>query len=127
MRRLILILLLLQLSLHTMRGYIEKDLEQIVGLQTDAPLKRAIIPFGGIRMVESSGHAYNREPDPELKKSLLNIVQNTHNKVVFDVYTPDILKCRKSGILTGLPDAYGRGRIIGDYRRVALVRYRVPT
>ncbi|HEK2662287.1 TPA: formate C-acetyltransferase [Proteus mirabilis] len=100
-------------------GYIEKDLEQIVGLQTDAPLKRAIIPFGGIRMVESSCHAYNRELDPELKK-IFTEYRKTHNQGVFDVYTPDILKCRKSGILTGLPDAYGRGRIIGDYRRVAL-------
>ncbi|SSL79888.1 pyruvate formate-lyase [Klebsiella pneumoniae] len=100
-------------------GYIEKDLEQIVGLQTDAPLKRAIIPFGGIRMVESSCHAYNRGLDPELKK-IFTEYRKTHNQGVFDVYTPDILKCRKSGILTGLPDAYGRGRIIGDYRRVAL-------
>ncbi|HGN2054428.1 TPA: formate C-acetyltransferase [Proteus mirabilis] len=100
-------------------GYIEKDLEQIVGLQTDALLKRAIIPFGGIRMVESSCHAYNRELDPELKK-IFTEYRKTHNQGVFDVYTPDILKCRKSGILTGLPDAYGRGRIIGDYRRVAL-------
>ena len=100
-------------------GYIAKDLEQIVGLQTDAPLKRAIIPFGGIRMVESSCHAYNRELDPELKK-IFTDYRKTHNQGVFDVYTPDILKCRKSGILTGLPDAYGRGRIIGDYRRVAL-------
>ncbi|WP_099075005.1 formate C-acetyltransferase [Proteus alimentorum] len=100
-------------------GYITKDLEQIVGLQTDAPLKRAIIPFGGIRMVESSCHAYNRELDPELKKIFTNY-RKTHNQGVFDVYTPDIMKCRKSGILTGLPDAYGRGRIIGDYRRVAL-------
>ncbi|NBM54259.1 formate C-acetyltransferase [Proteus vulgaris] len=100
-------------------GYITKDLEQVVGLQTDAPLKRAIIPFGGIRMVESSCHAYNRELDPELKK-IFTDYRKTHNQGVFDVYTPDIMKCRKSGILTGLPDAYGRGRIIGDYRRVAL-------
>ncbi|WP_100159565.1 formate C-acetyltransferase [Proteus columbae] len=100
-------------------GYITKDLEQIVGLQTDAPLKRAIIPFGGIRMVESSCQAYNRELDPELKK-IFTDYRKTHNQGVFDVYTPDIMKCRKSGILTGLPDAYGRGRIIGDYRRVAL-------
>lgn len=100
-------------------GYIAKDLEKIVGLQTDAPLKRAIIPFGGIRMVESSCQAYNRELDPELKK-IFTSYRKTHNQGVFDVYTPDIIKCRKSGILTGLPDAYGRGRIIGDYRRVAL-------
>ncbi|MFW3298719.1 pyruvate formate lyase family protein, partial [Enterobacter quasiroggenkampii] len=72
-----------------------------------------------IRMVESSCHAYNRELDPELKK-IFTEYRKTHNQGVFDVYTPDILKCRKSGILTGLPDAYGRGRIIGDYRRVAL-------
>ncbi|MDE9453300.1 formate C-acetyltransferase [Xenorhabdus bovienii] len=100
-------------------GYIAKDLEQIVGLQTEAPLKRAIIPFGGIKMVESSCQAYNRELDPKLKQ-IFTDYRKTHNQGVFDVYTPDILKCRKSGVLTGLPDAYGRGRIIGDYRRVAL-------
>ncbi|MDE1478652.1 formate C-acetyltransferase [Xenorhabdus bovienii] len=100
-------------------GYIAKDLEQIVGLQTEAPLKRAIIPFGGIKMVESSCKAYNRELDPKLKQ-IFTDYRKTHNQGVFDVYTPDILKCRKSGVLTGLPDAYGRGRIIGDYRRVAL-------
>ncbi|WP_340622074.1 formate C-acetyltransferase [Xenorhabdus siamensis] len=100
-------------------GYIEKDLEQIVGLQTEAPLKRAIIPFGGIKMVEGSCKAYNRELDPKLKQ-IFTEYRKTHNQGVFDVYTSDILKCRKSGVLTGLPDAYGRGRIIGDYRRVAL-------
>ncbi len=100
-------------------GYIEKELEQIVGLQTDAPLKRALIPFGGIKMVEGSCKAYDRELDPALKK-IFTEYRKTHNQGVFDVYTPDIMKCRKSGILTGLPDAYGRGRIIGDYRRVAL-------
>ncbi|OTA15002.1 formate acetyltransferase 3 [Xenorhabdus vietnamensis] len=100
-------------------GYIEKDLEQIVGLQTEAPLKRAIIPFGGIKMVEGSCKAYNRDLDPKLKQ-IFTEYRKTHNQGVFDVYTPDILKCRKSGVLTGLPDAYGRGRIIGDYRRVAL-------
>ncbi|SFN60629.1 formate C-acetyltransferase [Xenorhabdus japonica] len=100
-------------------GYIEKDLEQIVGLQTEAPLKRAIIPFGGIKMVEGSCKAYNRELNPKLKQ-IFTEYRKTHNQGVFDVYTPDILKCRKSGVLTGLPDAYGRGRIIGDYRRVAL-------
>ncbi|MBD2814033.1 formate C-acetyltransferase [Xenorhabdus sp. Flor] len=100
-------------------GYIEKDLEQIVGLQTEAPLKRAIIPFGGIKMVEGSCKAYNRELDPKLKQ-IFSEYCKTHNQGVFDVYTPDILKCRKSGVLTGLPDAYGRGRIIGDYRRVTL-------
>jgi len=100
-------------------GYIQKDLETIVGLQTDAPLKRAIIPNGGIRMVEGSAKAYNRELDPEISK-IYTDYRKTHNAAVFDVYSPDILKCRKTGILTGLPDAYGRGRIIGDYRRVAL-------
>ncbi|MEY0765883.1 formate C-acetyltransferase [Providencia huaxiensis] len=100
-------------------GYITKELETIVGLQTDAPLKRGLIPFGGIKMVEGSCKAYDRTLDPEIKK-IFTEYRKTHNQGVFDVYTPDILKCRKSGILTGLPDAYGRGRIIGDYRRVAL-------
>ncbi|MDZ7278897.1 formate C-acetyltransferase [Pantoea eucrina] len=100
-------------------GYINKALETIVGLQTDAPLKRALIPFGGIKMVEGSCKVYGRELDPGLKK-VFTEYRKTHNQGVFDVYTPDILRCRKSGILTGLPDAYGRGRIIGDYRRVAL-------
>ncbi|UPQ88921.1 formate C-acetyltransferase [Vibrio sinaloensis] len=100
-------------------GYIEKDLETIVGLQTDAPLKRAIIPNGGIRMVEGSCKVYGRELDPAISK-IYSEYRKTHNAGVFDIYTPDILKCRKSGVLTGLPDAYGRGRIIGDYRRVAL-------
>lgn len=100
-------------------GYIEKDLETIVGLQTDAPLKRAIIPNGGIRMVEGSCKVYGRELDPQISK-IYSEYRKTHNAGVFDIYTPDILACRKSGVLTGLPDAYGRGRIIGDYRRVAL-------
>lgn len=100
-------------------GYIDKSLETIVGLQTDAPLKRAIIPFGGIKMVEGSCKVYGRELDSALKK-IFTDYRKTHNQGVFDVYTPDILRCRKSGVLTGLPDAYGRGRIIGDYRRVAL-------
>ncbi|MBS0875990.1 MULTISPECIES: formate C-acetyltransferase [unclassified Tatumella] len=100
-------------------GYINKSLEKIVGLQTEAPLKRAIIPYGGIRMVEGSCQVYGRELDPTLKK-IFTEYRKTHNQGVFDVYTPDIMRCRKSGILTGLPDAYGRGRIIGDYRRVAL-------
>ena len=100
-------------------GYINKQLEKIVGLQTEAPLKRALIPFGGIKMVEGSCKAYNRELDPMLKK-IFTEYRKTHNQGVFDVYTPDILRCRKSGVLTGLPDAYGRGRIVGDYRRVAL-------
>ncbi|MGF1829465.1 MULTISPECIES: formate C-acetyltransferase [Photobacterium] len=100
-------------------GYIEKELETIVGLQTDAPLKRALIPNGGIRMIENSCKVYGRELDPMLNK-VYSELRKTHNQGVFDVYTPSILKCRKSGVLTGLPDAYGRGRIIGDYRRVAL-------
>ncbi|KAE9529336.1 formate C-acetyltransferase [Testudinibacter aquarius] len=100
-------------------GYIQQDLEKIVGLQTDAPLKRAIIPFGGIKMVEGSCQVYGRQLDPQVKK-IFTEYRKTHNQGVFDVYTPDILRCRKSGVLTGLPDAYGRGRIIGDYRRVAL-------
>ncbi|KUI99805.1 formate C-acetyltransferase [Vibrio sp. MEBiC08052] len=100
-------------------GYINKDLETIVGLQTEAPLKRAIIPNGGIRMVESSCQAYGRELDPQVKK-IFTEYRKTHNQGVFDIYTPAIMKCRKSGVLTGLPDAYGRGRIIGDYRRIAL-------
>ena len=100
-------------------GYIEHDLEKIVGLQTDKPLKRAIIPFGGIKMVEGSCQVYGRELDPQLKK-IFTDYRKTHNQGVFDVYTKDIMNCRKSGVITGLPDAYGRGRIIGDYRRVAL-------
>ncbi|QUY49934.1 formate C-acetyltransferase [Serratia plymuthica] len=100
-------------------GYIAKELETIVGLQTDEPLKRALIPFGGIKMVEGSCKVYGRELDPQLKKVFTDY-RKTHNQGVFDVYTKDILNCRKSGVLTGLPDAYGRGRIIGDYRRVAL-------
>ncbi|WP_163937111.1 formate C-acetyltransferase [Paraferrimonas sp. SM1919] len=100
-------------------GYINKDQETIVGLQTEAPLKRAIIPNGGIRMVESSCKVYGRELDAGIKQTYTEH-RKTHNAGVFDVYSPDILRCRKSGVLTGLPDAYGRGRIIGDYRRVAL-------
>lgn len=100
-------------------GYINKDLETIVGLQTDAPLKRAMLPNGGIRMVESSCAAYGRELDEDVKY-VYSELRKTHNQGVFDVYTPEIMACRKSGVLTGLPDAYGRGRIIGDYRRVAL-------
>lgn len=100
-------------------GYINQSLETIVGLQTDKPLKRAIIPFGGIRMIESSCQAYNRTLDPTVLEIFTNY-RKTHNQAVFDVYTPEIVACRKSGIITGLPDAYGRGRIIGDYRRIAL-------
>ncbi|MET4878917.1 formate C-acetyltransferase [Morganella morganii] len=100
-------------------GYINKDLEKVVGLQTEKPLKRAMLPFGGIRMIEGSCKAYGREMNPQVEK-IFTEYRKTHNQGVFDVYTPDIIRCRKSGVLTGLPDAYGRGRIIGDYRRVAL-------
>lgn len=100
-------------------GYIDKDLEDIVGLQTDAPLKRAIMPFGGIRIVEKSCEAYGREIDPETDE-IFHKYRKTHNDGVFSVYTPDIRAARSSHLITGLPDGYGRGRIIGDYRRVAL-------
>lgn len=100
-------------------GYIDQSLETIVGLQTDKPLKRAIICNGGIRMVETSCEVYGRQLDPQVKK-IFSDYRKTHNQGVFDVYTKDIVNCRKSGVITGLPDAYGRGRIIGDYRRVAL-------
>ena len=100
-------------------GYIDKDLEEIVGVQTDAPLKRAIMPFGGIRIVEKSCEAYGREVDPETDR-IFHIARKTHNDGVFDVYTPEIRAARSSLLITGLPDGYGRGRIIGDYRRVAL-------
>jgi formate C-acetyltransferase len=100
-------------------GYIDKDLEIIVGLQTEAPLKRAIMPFGGWRVVEASLRAYGYEPDPRLRE-IFTKYRKTHNDGVFDGYTPDIRKARSSHVVTGLPDAYGRGRIIGDYRRVAL-------
>ena len=100
-------------------GYIDRDNEIIVGLQTDAPLRRAIMPNGGYRMVVSALKAYGFEPDP-LVKEIFSKYRRTHNDAVFDAYTADIRRCRSSHILTGLPDAYGRGRIIGDYRRVAL-------
>ena len=100
-------------------GYIDKDLEEIVGLQTDSPLKRAIMPFGGIKIVEKSCEAYGKEVDPEVDK-IFHTVRKTHNDGVFDVYTPDVRRARSNKLLTGLPDGYGRGRIIGDYRRVAL-------
>ena len=100
-------------------GYIDRELEEIVGLQTDAPLKRAIMPFGGIRIVEKSCEAYGRQVDPETDK-IFHTVRKTHNDGVFDVYTPDIRAARSAHLITGLPDGYGRGRIIGDYRRVAL-------
>ena len=100
-------------------GYIDKDLEQIVGLQTDAPLKRAIMPNGGIRIVEKSCEAYGLKVDEKIDE-IYKKYRKTHNDGVFDVYTPDIRAARSSHLLTGLPDGYGRGRIIGDYRRVAL-------
>ena len=100
-------------------GYINKDLEVIYGLQTDSPLKRAIMPFGGIRIVEKSCEAYGRKVDDEVEE-IFHKYRKTHNDGVFDVYTPDIRAARSSHLLTGLPDGYGRGRIIGDYRRIAL-------
>ena len=100
-------------------GYIDKDLEEIVGLQTDAPLKRAIMPNGGIRIVEKSAESYGYTVDPQTQYIYHNL-RKTHNDGVFEVYTPDIRSARSSHLITGLPDGYGRGRIIGDYRRVAL-------
>jgi formate C-acetyltransferase len=103
-------------------GYIDeslKDLEQVVGLQTDKPLKRAFMPFGGIKMAEQSCEQYGYTPDPELHK-IFTVYHKTHSDAVFDVYTPEIRAVRNSHILTGLPDTYGRGRIVGDYRRIAL-------
>ncbi len=103
-------------------GYITeetKDLEQIVGLQTDKPLKRAFMPYGGIKMAEQSCKMYGYEPSEKLHE-IFTKYHKTHNQGVFDIYTPEILKARHNKILTGLPDTYGRGRIVGDYRRVAL-------
>ena len=103
-------------------GYISeetKDLEQIVGLQTDKPLKRAFMPYGGIRMAEEACKNYGYEPSPELHKIFTEYCR-THNQGVFDAYTPEMKKVRHNKIITGLPDTYGRGRIVGDYRRVAL-------
>ena len=100
-------------------GYIDKDLETIVGLQTDAPLKRSLQPFGGIRMAETSCSSYGYEVDSSVSE-IFTKYRKTHNQGVFDVYTPEMKAARHSAIITGLPDAYGRGRIIGDYRRVAL-------
>lgn len=100
-------------------GYIDKSLETIVGLQTDAPLKRSMQPFGGIRMAETSCKSYGYEVDPEVSE-IFTKYRKTHNQGVFDVYTPEMKAARHSAIITGLPDAYGRGRIIGDYRRVTL-------
>lgn len=100
-------------------GYIDREKEIIVGLQTEAPLKRAIMPNGGFRMVLSALKAYGYDPDPQVVETFSKY-RKTHNEGVFDAYTSDVRRCRSSHILTGLPDAYGRGRIIGDYRRVAL-------
>ena len=101
-------------------GYIDKKNEVIVGLQSDKPLKRIINPFGGIRMVKNALGAYNKKMDPRNEEIFDKMIRKTHNDGVFDAYTPNIRKARSAGLITGLPDAYGRGRIIGDYRRVAL-------
>lgn len=100
-------------------GYLDKDLEQIVGLQTDKPLKRAFMPFGGIRMAEESCETYGYKPSEKLHE-IFTKYHKTHNQGVFDAYTPEIRAARKNKIITGLPDTYGRGRIVGDYRRIAL-------
>ena len=100
-------------------GYLDKNKEKIVGFQTDKPFKRALMPYGGIRMAEKACRDNGYELDPEVKE-FFTVHRKTHNAGVFDVYTPEMRACRSSHIITGLPDAYGRGRIIGDYRRVAL-------
>lgn len=100
-------------------GYLNKELEQIVGFQTEKPFKRGLQPFGGIRMSEQSAESYGFEIDPEVSH-IFREYRKTHNQGVFDAYTPEMRAARRSGVITGLPDAYGRGRIIGDYRRVAL-------
>jgi len=100
-------------------GYIDREAELVVGLQTDAPLKRAIMPYGGWRVVENSLRTYGYDIDPQLR-TIFTTYRKTHNDGVFDAYTADVLAARRSHLITGLPDAYGRGRIIGDYRRVAL-------
>lgn len=100
-------------------GYISEDDDVIVGLQTDTPLKRAMMPQGGWRMVEAALRESGKEPDPQVKETFTKY-RKTHNEAVFSIYTPRIRAARSSHIITGLPDAYGRGRIIGDYRRVAL-------
>ena len=100
-------------------GYLDNDLEKVVGLQTDKPLKRAFMPYGGIKMAETALSTYGYTVDPEIHKAF-HLYKKTHNDGVFDAYTPEMLKCRHNKILTGLPDTYGRGRIVGDYRRVAL-------
>lgn len=107
-----------QITSH-MPGYIDKENEVVVGLQTDEPLKRAIMPFGGIRMIQKGCEAYGYDVDPDIVETFSKY-RKTHNDAVYDVYTPEMLRAKKAGIITGLPDAYGRGRIIGDYRRVSL-------
>ena len=97
-------------------GYIDRANEIIVGLQTEAPLKRAIMPNGGLRMVVNALKTYGYDPDPTVVETFSKY-RKTHNEAVFDAYTADVRRCRSSHILTGLPDSYGRGRIIGDYRR----------
>ena len=100
-------------------GYLDKNLEKIVGLQTDKPLKRAFMPYGGIKMAEEACTTYGYTPDPRLHR-IFTEFHKTHNQGVFDAYTPEMRAARKAHIITGLPDTYGRGRIVGDYRRVAL-------
>ena len=103
-------------------GYISadsKDLEKVVGLQTDKPLKRAFMPYGGIKMAEEACTTYGYTPNPKFHK-IFNEYHKTHNQAVYDAYTPEMRLARKNKIITGLPDTYGRGRIVGDYRRVAL-------
>ena len=98
-------------------GYLDKNLEKIVGLQTDKPLKRAFMPYGGIKMAEEALTTYGYKPNPELHR-IFTEYHKTHNQGVYDAYTPEMRKARKNKIITGLPDTYGRGRIVGDYRRV---------
>ena len=100
-------------------GYLDKELEQIVGFQTDKPFKRSLMPFGGIRMAKTALESYGFELDKEVEQ-IFTDYRKTHNQGVFDAYTPEMRAARHAGVITGLPDAYGRGRIIGDYRRVAL-------
>src|SRR5690625_462836 len=100
-------------------GYLDKDKERVVGFQTDQPFKRSLQPFGGIRMAVNSAESYGFKVDEEVQH-VFTEYRKTHNQGVFDAYTPEMRAARSAGIITGLPDAYGRGRIIGDYRRVAL-------
>ena len=115
--------MLIQKSVSTITshgpGYLDKELEQIVGFQTDKPFKRSLMPFGGIRMAKTALESYGYELDKEVEQ-IFTDYRKTHNQGVFDAYTPEMRAARHAGVITGLPDAYGRGRIIGDYRRVAL-------